>query len=235
MGKSWQYYPLGESGVLVVMGDRITKQLNRLVTGLKIYIDENRSSGITETVPAYCSLAVYFNPLIIKYDEILAYLRRLETRGLVNLNFKPRIMEIPVVYGNEYGPDLDRLASAAGITVDDFIGLHSDTRYTVGMLGFSPGFPYLIGLPPELAAPRRQMPRNNIPAGSVGIAGQQTGIYPVETPGGWQIIGRTPLRLFDMGRKDPFLLRAGDRVVFKPISSQQFREISKRGDACANG
>lgn len=225
-----RYCPLGDSGVLIVMGDRITKRTNLTVMALHRYLQENRFPGMTESVPAYCSLAVFFDPLTIRYEAVLSELHKAESAAQAYPLARHRTVEVPVVYGGEYGPDLDDLARLKGITAEEIVKLHAGTEYTVGMIGFYPGFPYLIGLPKKLAAPRKLTPRTRVPAGSVGIAGQQTGIYPRETPGGWQIIGRTPLLLFNVDRAGPFLFQTGDRVIFRPVSPREFDDLVKRGD-----
>ncbi|TLM97935.1 5-oxoprolinase subunit PxpB [bacterium] len=217
------------------MGENISEATSRSVTGLNRQLQNNRFPGMIETVAAYCSLAVFFDPLVITYEEALCEIRKAETMTSEPVRVKERVIDIPVAYGGEYGPDLKYLAGLKGISAEEIIKLHTGVKYTVGMIGFSPGFPYLIGLPKKLAAPRKQTPRQKIPAGSVGIAGQQTGIYPAETPGGWQIIGRTPLKLFNIHRSEPFLLQAGDRVIFRPVSPGEFNGLSKGENTYADG
>jgi KipI family sensor histidine kinase inhibitor len=136
-----------------------------------------------------------------------------------------------VAYGGEYGPDLDDVARHTGLTPGEVVARHASAQYIVACMGFAPGWAYLLGLPPELEIPRLPNPRTRVPAGSVGIGGAQTGIYPLETPGGWRLIGRTPLRMFDPGRAEPSLLRPGDRVLFQPISHEQFRAIAGESGA----
>jgi inhibitor of KinA len=221
---------MGDSGVLIVLEGRITKQINRSVMALHRYLQENRFPGMTESVPAYCTLAVFFDPLVITYEAVVSELQNAASAARAVQPAGQRTIEVPVVYGGEYGPDLDDLARLKGITAEEIVKLHAGSEYTVGMIGFYPGFPYLIGLPEKLAAPRKLNPRKRVPAGSVGIAGQQTGIYPRETPGGWQIIGRTPLVLFNIHRPRPFLFQTGDRVIFRPVSPREFNDLVKMGD-----
>jgi len=140
---------------------------------------------------------------------------------------QPEIVEIPVCYGGEYGPDLGFVAEHNGLSQEEVIKIHSEGRYLTYMVGFAPGFPYLGGLSEKIAAPRKESPRLKIPEGTVGIAGNQTGVYPITTPGGWQLIGRTPFRLFHPGKNPPTLLKAGNIVVFKPISEQEYKQLLK--------
>jgi inhibitor of KinA len=140
-----------------------------------------------------------------------------------------RLVELPVCYDIEFGPDLDDVARWTGLAVDDVIKLHSGAEYLVCLIGFAPGFPYLSGMPPQLATPRLETPRISVPAGSVGIAGEQTGVYPLATPGGWRIIGRTPCALFSPDWRPPSLLTAGDVVRFRPIDRQEFLERAEEG------
>lgn len=175
--------------------------------------------GVVECVPAYSSLLVVIDPLVTEIDElkesvkhIAAALPRQEARA-------GRLVAIPVRYGGEDGPDLEQLAAHCGLSVNETIRLHSEPEYVVFFLGFLPGFPYLGGMDPRLSMPRLEKPRLAVPAGSVGIAGGQTGIYPLESPGGWRIIGRTRLQLFDAGRSQPAVISPGDRVKFIPSGS----------------
>jgi KipI family sensor histidine kinase inhibitor len=137
------------------------------------------------------------------------------------------VVEIPVVYGGEYGPDLDFIISHTGLSRDEVIRRHSAPEYLIYMIGFVPGFTYLGGMPKELATPRLATPRQLIPGGSVGIAGEQTGIYPLDSPGGWQLMGRTPLNVFDAGRREPFLLAAGQYLKFVPIGEDEYRRVAE--------
>ena len=163
-----------------------------------------------------------------RYAGIVSHLTRVLESVSVEadeLHAPARIVEIPVCYGGEYGPDIGDVAARAGLGEGAVAARHAAASYRVAMLGFSPGFPFLLGLPPELACPRRDTPRASVPAGSVGIAGAQTGVYPLESPGGWRIIGRTPLALFDVLREPPALLQPGDRVRFVAISSDEFERM----------
>lgn len=181
--------------------------------------------GITELVPTFCSLMVYYNPLTITFDELATKLRgKLRDVGEVDLSVR-KIVPIPVCYGGEYGPDLATVAAQANMTEQEVIDLHSNHDYLIDMLGFLPGFAYLGGLDDRLHTPRLNIPRTRIEPGSVGIGGAQTGIYPLASPGGWQIIGRTPLKPYDPDRKDPILYAAGEYLRFVPIEPDEYAAI----------
>jgi len=175
--------------------------------------------GVREAIPTYRSVLVYYDPDEILFHELVAQMRQIETHLQTAILPEPRIVEIPVAYGGEYGPDLEFVAEHAHLTPEEVIVLHTGRDYLVYMLGFTPGFCYLGGLADQLETPRLPEPRTRIPAGSVGIAGKQTGVYPIESPGGWRLIGRTPLRLFDPERDPPVLIQAGDYVRFVPMKN----------------
>jgi inhibitor of KinA len=201
-----------DRSVLVSWGDQISPEAHRNV--LRLFHLLQRSPAILNLHPAYASIQADFDPLLTSYSEIESTVRE-AARRLDEIELPAaRTVNIPVVYGGEYGPDLDDVAACVGLTSVEVISRHSAADYLVYFLGFSPGFPYLGGLPPELAAPRLDSPRKEVPAGSVAIGGSQAGIYPTSSPGGWRIIGRTPARLFDPSRAEPTLLRMGDRVKF---------------------
>jgi KipI family sensor histidine kinase inhibitor len=181
--------------------------------------------GVIDIVPAYTTILVSFDPRQTDPATVMAQVEQAAATG-TGERATPREVTIPVVYGGEYGPDLDDVAAHTGLSIDEVIARHTGADYLVACIGFSPGFPYLLGLPPELATPRLPNPRTRVPAGSVGIGGEQTGVYPQATPGGWRLIGRTPLRLFDPEGEDPFLLRAGDHLRFTAISAAQFADLA---------
>ncbi len=174
--------------------------------------------GVIEHVPAWTSLTVYYDPARIGYRAICTRIAAAAANLGEQSAAPARMVTIPVCYGGEFGPDLEDVARGAGLTVDEAVALHSGAQYVVGMMGFSPGFAYLAGLPARLVTPRLATPRLSVPAGSVGIGGSQTGVYPIATPGGWRIIGRTTLRLFDPAAENPFLLQPGDAVSFEAIT-----------------
>lgn len=181
--------------------------------------------GVTELVPAFCSLMVYYNPLIISFDTLSAKLYgKLRDIEEINLNIR-KIIPIPVCYGGDFGPDLKTVAAHAKLTEDEVIAIHTGHDYLIDMLGFLPGFAYLGGLDKRLHTPRLSVPRTCIEPGSVGIGGAQTGIYPLASPGGWQIIGRTPIRPYDPHREQPILYAAGEYLRFVPITPDEYTAI----------
>ena len=206
-----------DRALLVSFGEEVTAETAGVVARLTRSLEGLR--GIVNLHPAYVSVLVEFDPRLRRHDEIEALVReRLESGPAADAPAQPeRTVEIPVRYGGEFGPDLHDVARRAGLSPERAVELHASARYVVHFLGFSPGFPYLGGLPPELATPRLDVPRKLAPAGSVAIGGSHAGIYPMDSPGGWRIIGRTPLRLFDTDASPPALLAMGDRVRFLPI------------------
>jgi inhibitor of KinA len=206
---------------------QITPQAHQQVRKLLQLLQLEPVAGVCNLHPAYCSLLVKFDPLRIRHEEVESvlrqYLERLEEVKLPD----SRLVKIPVCYGGEYGPDLADVCAIHGITAAQAIKLHCSTEYIVYFLGFVPGFAYLGGLPEALVTPRLATPRRKVPTGSVGIAGNQTGVYPFATPGGWRLLGRTPLAMFRADREGLSLLAIGDRVRFAPISAQRYAEMEK--------
>jgi 5-oxoprolinase (ATP-hydrolysing) subunit B len=211
--------PASDRSLLISFGDRISPELHAGVLRL-VCAFAQLPHGILNLHPAYASVLIDFDPRRRTHGEIERMVRaRWEAAQAVPLA-EPRSLEIPVRYGGEFGPDLEDVARHTGLTASEVIRRHSNAGYLVYFLGFSPGFPYLGGLPPELATPRLAAPRKKVPAGSVAIGSQQTGIYPMDTPGGWRIIGRTTVRLFDAAANPPALLRAGDRIRFVALAQR---------------
>ena len=208
--------PLGDSAILIQLGDEIDPTLNQRVHALDALLQA--STIITETVPAYCTLLVHYDPLKSTYNEIKDLIEEKLTLIDVSTHRPSRRLEIPVLYGGASGPDLEPAATTLALSPSELIRLHSEREYTVYMMGFTPGFPYLGILNEKLILPRMSTPRTRVPAGSVAIAGSQTGIYPVDSPGGWHIIGHTPLKLFDPTSEKPFLFTPGDTVKFIPTN-----------------
>jgi len=215
-----RYHACGDSGLLVEFGTVIDPSVHRQVMHVYRTLKAKNIGGVLDVVPAYASLLVQIDPWRISFerlrmeiDEVLADASGTEQEHAA----EGRIVDIPVSYGGEDGPDLEEVCRYHGLSAKEVIALHTAPLYTVYMIGFTPGFPYLGGLDPRLITPRRTTPRKRVPAGSVGIADRQTGIYSIDSPGGWQLIGRTPLRLFDPKGKRPFLLEPGDRIRFVPI------------------
>jgi KipI family sensor histidine kinase inhibitor len=221
----------GECAVTVEFAERIDRRTNvrvqRLAAALPAHLG---SAAIRALIPAYRSLLVRYDPWICSYERLCQVVEdclAAEPSGAGEGAPAGRRLEIPVCYGGAYGPDLEALAAARGLTPQEAAALHSAADYCVYMIGFTPGYCYLGGLDERLATPRRKEPRLQVPAGSVGIAERQTGIYSIASPGGWQIVGRTPLVLFAPQRGDPFLLRPGDSIRFRPISTEEFEDARR--------
>lgn len=220
--------PLGDAGLLIELGHTIDPATHERVRSAFAALSAARIAGVIDVVPAYTGVAVHYDPVAFAraggpadatpYDHVRRAVITVLDDAAVSPAGAGRTIELRVRYGGENGPDLDYVARHAGMRAEDVIALHASVEYTVYMIGFTPGFPYLGGLPSRLATPRRASPRQAVPAGSVGIAGSQTGVYPLRTPGGWQIIGRTEERLFRPELDPPTLLRLGDRVRFVDVS-----------------
>jgi len=272
MGKvqPFRFLRMGEACIVVEFGNTIDPEANERVHRLArrlqnllsrpgatacqetFYSQEARSwgkiarAGVRELVPTYRSLAVYFDPLEVKRQDLEKQITRLlqeievpehvgeleaEAGSQVEQTFprQGKTVIIPVCYGGEYGPDLTFVAQHTGLPEEEVVRIHTSRTYRVYMLGFLPGFPYLGGMDERIATPRLETPRTRIPAGSVGIAGCQTGFYPMESPGGWRIIGRTPIKAFDPFSDTPFLLSPGDFVQFKSIGETEYQKLEERG------
>lgn len=222
---------ISEISALIEFGDEISEDINKKIRTFCEYIDQYPFEGFIEYVPYFTSVSVLYNPLKIKSDSPFKVIKSTLEEILLNLdfssNYEENIVEIPVCYGGEFGPDIEEVAELNNLAVDEVIKIHSDGRYLVYMIGFAPGFPYLGGMSEKIAAPRRETPRLAIPEGSVGIAGMQTGVYPIETPGGWQLIGRTPIKMFELDGKPKSLLKSGDIAKFYPISYDEYLKLKE--------
>jgi inhibitor of KinA len=222
-----RFQPASDQSLLVYFEQRITLDAHRRVRSLFGLLERDPVEGVRNLHPAYCSLLVEFDALTLSHGELetilRGYLNRLEDVPLA----EGRQLQIPTCYGGEFGPDLNEVAALHGMTLAQAIRLHASVTYLVYFLGFVPGFAYLGELPEALATPRLTSPRRSTPPGSVGIAGSQTGVYPFAAPGGWRLIGRTPLLMFRPDRKDMSLLSIGDRVRFVPISIARFAALEK--------
>lgn len=225
-------HPLDDRSVMIELGKEINNETVEKVKQLSSFFEEQSLDWLIEYVPAFTTISIFYDPMYFfnSLEKALPYTRVCEKIKELLLNFKmnersePRTVEIPVCYGGELGPDLDHVATYNHLTPEEVIDYHSSGDYTVYMIGFAPGFPYIGGMPEKLATPRKKTPRLKIPVGSVGIAGIQTGVYSIETPGGWQLIGRTPKKLFRPWEDVPSVLKAGDKIIFKPISLKEFKE-----------
>lgn len=215
---------MGDRGLLLEFGSSISPEINESVRRMALTIEIEAIPGIVETIPTYRSLLILYNPLIIPLKDLKRKLEALEVRlGEASLP-EPKLTRIPVVYGGSYGPDLEAVAKYHQISPEEVIRLHCSKAYLIYMIGFMPGYPYMGELPEKLVTPRLKTPRLSVSAGSVAVAQRQTGIYTVESPGGWHVLGRTPVRLFEQYKEPPSLLRAGDFVQFYSIDEEELKE-----------
>ena len=222
--------PVGDRAISIDFGQVIDPTINRHIRQTIERIKELQLEGIIELVPTYCALLVEYDAMLYSYSEICNIIEPTLEEGMTNTtNELVTVVEVPTVYGGEFGPDLSFVASHNHLSEDEVISIHSGTDYLVYMLGFIPGFTYLGGMDSCIATPRLSSPRTLIPAGSVGIAGEQTGTYPSDSPGGWQIIGRTPVTMYDISKAQAALLKAGDYVRYVPIDESEFHRIKALG------
>ncbi|UNG01632.1 5-oxoprolinase subunit PxpB [Bacillus altitudinis] len=229
------FHPLGDAAIVIQAGTDISEDIHERVKQLFSCIEQHPFEGYVEAVQAFTNVTVFYEPYkvyqsaqlkqraISPYEWVKDYIENLLEDNWQEANqAKRRIVDIPVCYGGELGPDLEEVARINGLTPEEVVRIHTSGTYLVYMIGFAPGFPFLGGLSEKIAAPRRETPRMSIPKGSVGIAGKQTGVYPISTPGGWQLIGQTPLSLFRPNAERPSLLKAGDEVRFVQLSEKEF-------------
>ena len=222
--------PVGDCAISIDFGQVIDPKINRHIRQTIERIQELKLDGITELVPTYCALLIQYDAMLYSYSDICNLMEPLlEPSSTDDANERVTVIEIPTVYGGEFGPDLGFVASHNNLSEDEVVSIHSGTDSLVYMLGFIPGFTYLGGMDPRIATPRLSSPRTLIPAGSVGIAGEQTGTYPSDSPGGWQIIGRTPVTMYDMSKEQAALLSAGDYVRYVPIDEAEYNRIKALG------
>lgn len=221
-----RFFAAGESCLVVEFADEIDRGANKAVTRLKDWLEKVSVIRLKECLPTYRSLAIYFDPLVVSMDQVMDETKKALSLASESAHEVHTVISIPVCYGGEYGPDLQNVAENAGISEEEVIKRHTANICHCYMIGFIPGFAYLGGMDESIAAPRLKTPRSVIPGGSVGIAGKQTGIYPLDSPGGWQLIGRTPLRLFTPEAEHATLIQAGYGVKFLPIPEDEYKKIA---------
>ena len=217
----------GDSSLLVEFGQEISPAINRKIAGLVQLIREQQIAGIVDMIPTYCSLLINYDPRVVLYDELAQRISALTKLELTSGSQRKRVYEIPVCYGGKYGPDLALIAQHAGLSEEEVIRIHSSSDYLIYMLGFLPGFTYLGGLDERIHTPRLPNPRLKIEAGSVGIGGSQTGIYPLDSPGGWNLMGMTPVKTYDPNREKPILVEAGEYIRFVPVDEAEYLRIAE--------
>ena len=221
----WSLSQVGDAAIVIEFEERIDATVNARVLAVAEALRRTRRTGVRDVIESYCAVTVEYDPLRTDVPSLTCDLEAAAARVSVT-ETDGRTLKVPVCYGGDFGPDLGAVAAFGGCSEEEVIAAHGAAAYRVFMLGFLPGFAYLGPVDGRIAAPRRETPRLQVPAGSVGIAGCQTGVYPLRAPGGWQLIGRTPTRFFDLDKAEPFLLRPGDHVRFEAVSESEFRRLS---------
>ncbi|WP_203362123.1 5-oxoprolinase subunit PxpB [Bacillus sp. REN10] len=224
-----QIIPLGDRAVTIRFGEEISMDVHRKVRAFTKHLEVEKWSGVEEWVPSFAAVTLYYDPLQTTLQKLKELILEDIKKMAHEEEREPRLLHIPVLYGGESGPDLQEVAAFHQLDVEEVIRLHTEPEYIVYMIGFAPGFPYIGGLSKQLYTPRKEIPDLYIPAGSVAIGGQQTGVYPIQSPGGWHVIGRTPWDLFNPRHQPPSLLHAGDKIKFVAIDERQFNK--ERGNA----
>lgn len=219
--------PEGDRAILVEFGNEISEECNNKVMALYNFFKEEKPKEIVSLIPTYRSLLIKYDPLLVPYKEIAEKVEKALSSIKDTAYKNAKVIEIPVVYGDEFGPDLEFVASYNKLTPEEVIEIHTKPLYRIYMLGFTMGFAYLGGMSEKIATPRLERPREKIPAGSVGIADKQTGIYPIESPGGWRLIGQTPVKIYDPNSQNPILLEAGNYLKFVRITKEEFFKIKE--------
>ncbi len=217
----------GDRGLLMEFGNVIDPKINARIRGIVVRLSEDLPSGVEEIIPTYCAVILVYDPMTTDPATLIPNLTALNTELTAQPLPAPDIVELPVCYHPDLGPDLAHVAKVHDLTPEEVVEIHTTPLYPIYMIGFTPGFPFLGGLPEQLHTPRLSSPRTHVPAGSVGIANNQTGIYPIASPGGWQLIGQCPVKLFDPHREDPILLTAGSLLKFNAISLDEFRKLRR--------
>ena len=223
-----RFLPAGDLALSVELGEEISAEVNTRVRALEYLVDQKALPGVVETVPSYRSLLVYYDPSVVGYDALCAQLATLAEQATTTAMPPAREVELPCCYEGQLGTDLEAAAARLGLSVDDLVRLHAGAEYLVYFIGFTPGLPYMTGAPERLTIPRLDTPRVKVPAGSVAIGGSQCCIYSVESPGGFWLLGRTPVRLYDPAAAEPIVLRPGDRVRFRRIDRREFDDVAAR-------
>jgi inhibitor of KinA len=231
----YHIYPCGDHAVTIELGDAIDININQKVISLFHHLSENKIEGVKDLIPAYNTLTLVYDVFLLKkkhpaisvYETMCSYLQKAAALIKEEISAARRLMKIPVCYDPQLAPDIVSLAETHQLTVDEVVRLHTAKIYRVYMIGFLPGFAYMGSVNEQLITPRRMQPRTIVPAGSVGIAGEQTGIYPFDSPGGWQLIGQTPIQMFDAKKTESCYLYPGDEVQFHAISIDEFKTVKK--------
>lgn len=220
--------PLGDCAAIVRFGSEISPNIHRQCMAFSDELERRPIAGTGDIVPTFCAVTVHYDPMRLTFASLSKEIRKRIKRLKPAPGNRRRVVEIPVCYQGGFAPDLDRVAHHAGLTPEEVVRIHSAADYLIYMLGFLPGFAYLGGLDKRLHTPRLEHPRTLIPAGSVGIGGEQTGIYPLASPGGWHLIGRTPVKPYDADREQPFLYQSGESIRFVPIDEETYRQIEQQ-------
>lgn len=228
-GNQIRFLSCGDSAVTVAFSKEMNEETNRKIRYLAAKIEKDKIRGVSESVPTFCSLTVYFDPFVISRRKLEKKILNIVSTYTESTADKKRVFMIPVCYDGEFAPDMEDVCAHTGLQREQVIRLHTSRDYLIYMLGFLPGFPYLGGMDERIEAPRLETPRTLIPAGAVGIGGKQTGIYPLASPGGWRLIGRTPIKVYDPDREEPILYKSGDYIRFYPITEEEYKDIAQKG------
>ena len=226
-----RYLPAGDEAMVIEFGKTIDEEINNRVISMATSIRNKRIKGVREILPTYRSLMVFYNPKKISYIRLVSTVKALGFKEKEGEEEEKKTLIVPCCYDDSFGPDLSDMSKELGLTKEEIVKIHSEKKYKIYMLGFLPGFVYLGGLDKRINIPRLQTPRTKIPARSFGIGGAQTGVYPVDSPGGWRLIGSTPLDFYDIKREDPILCEAGEYIRFRPVSKPEYSDIRREIEA----